>query len=384
MNECVKVIFAFLNMKIAIHTKVFATDAHESNVNFMHEIFKRLIKSHPEHEFIFIDDRPNDATYLKELNVSSLVFKTTKENPLWWSWWLNIKLPAVLKKQKADVLVSVFGISSLKTKLPQCLIIHELDFLHYPELFKKTHQYFYNQNTKKTLPKVNKIITRSHLLKNEILKNKAVDAGKIALIHGAAREMFQLVEPQSRIAIREKFTSGAEYFIYAGPIYLQKNLRNLLKAFSVFKKRQKSNMKLVLVGVVDKKSIPFTEILKTFKYRHDVLLINEPEEEELVNLLASAYALINPCINEGFSLTLIEAMACQIPVITSSITEIESDAVLTIDPENVDDIAQKMMLIYKDENMRSTLIKKGIEINKQFNWDKTAQLVWKCIEKTIG
>ncbi len=370
-------------MKIAINTKKFLTSSEGADEGFLNTIFTKIVRSHPEHEFIFVSDQIYEAAYLQETNTSFHAISLVKNNPLFWNWWLNFKLPAALKKLNADILISAYGASSINLKIPQVIFIHHLKFILHPELISKTLQFFYKRNLKKGITKVKNIIVRSHFLKVKLNQLKKLNENVITLITGAPRKIFKPVEQQVSNDIRDRYTSGTGYFIYVGEIYPQYNLLNLLKAFSVFKKRQKSSMKLVLAGLVDEKSKAFLEILKKYKYREDIVIINQPDDTELALILASAYAYINPCINEGFSLTLIEAMACQIPVITIPFSEMEAESVLAIDPENVNDIADKMMLIYKDENLRSDLIKKGNEETKKFDWDKAAQLVWESIEKAI-
>jgi glycosyltransferase involved in cell wall biosynthesis len=88
---------------------------------------------------------------------------------------------------------------------------------------------------------------------------------------------------------------------------------------------------------------------------------------------------------EGFGVPVLEAMQCDAPVITSagtSMSEIAGDAALYADPHDHTDIAERMIQLYKDERLRKELIEKGREIVKQYSWDKTAALLWQCIEKT--
>ena len=162
---------------------------------------------------------------------------------------------------------------------------------------------------------------------------------------------------------------------------------NLLKAFSIFKKKQQSNMKLLLAGRLAWKYDSFLESLKTYKYRSDVVITGYLDEKDLVKVIGSAYALLYPSLWEGFGVPILEAMKCNVPVITSSnspMQEIAKDAALYIDPSDHNDIADKMMLLYKDEALRKKLIQKGREIIPQYSWDKTADLLWQCVLKAIG
>ena len=65
------------------------------------------------------------------------------------------------------------------------------------------------------------------------------------------------------------------------------------------------------------KNESFIEALKTYKYRDDVLVTGYLPEQELVDLTGSAYALVYPSLWEGFGVPVLEAMRCEVPVITS-------------------------------------------------------------------
>ena len=146
-----------------------------------------------------------------------------------------------------------------------------------------------------------------------------------------------------------------------------------------------SNLKLVLAGRLAWKYKDFVESLKTYKYREDVVLTGYLNEEELVNVIGSAYALLYPSLWEGFGVPVLEAMQSGVPVITSensAMQEIAEDAALYINPVDHNDIAEKMMLLYKDENLRLQLIGRGKKISEQYNWERSAALLWEGIIKT--
>ena len=128
----------------------------------------------------------------------------------------------------------------------------------------------------------------------------------------------------------------------------------------------------------------FMESLKTYKYRDDVKMLGYLDEKELAKIIASAYSLVYPSLFEGFGVPVLEAMRCDVPVITSlnsPMQEITGEAAIYADPGSIEDIANKMMLLYKDENLRKELIEKGRLISKKYSWDRTAELLWQTILK---
>lgn len=133
-------------------------------------------------------------------------------------------------------------------------------------------------------------------------------------------------------------------------------------------------------------SIDYAEKLQTYKYREDVTVIRKVREEELPVLVASSYAMICLDQEESFTMPPVEAMQCRIPVIVPAsklMREWYDDAVLYTDGSNVNDIAEKMMQLYKDETFRKELIRKGDEMLKKYSWDQVADGWWQSILKAV-
>ena len=371
-------------MRIAVNTRFLLSDYLEGYGYFIYETFRRITANHPEHEFIFIFDRPFDERLVFGKNVKAVVTGPPARHPLLWKLWYDFRVPSILRKYKADVFVSCDGFCSLTTKVPQCLVLHDLAFLHHPSFIKKSHLLFFKKYTPRFLEKAKTVATVSEFSKKDMLAHYKMEPGKIDVVFSAAKEIFQPAGEEEKAVVKNKYTEGKEYFVYAGAIHPRKNLMNLLKAFSVFKKRQQTNMKLVLTGRLAWKYESFTKSLKTYKYRNDVVMTGYVEEGELVKIIGAACGLVYPSLLEGFGVPVLEAMLCDVPVITSansSMQEIANDAALYADANSYADIADKMMLLYKDENLRKQLIEKGRHIARQYSCNNTADLLWKSIVK---
>ena len=94
-------------------------------------------------------------------NILPVITGPKTKNRLLLQYWLNYKVPAVLRKHKVDVFVSI-GNCSLRTKVPQCLVINELAFLHYPQFFTRSWFRFHKKNTPGFLNKATIITTAAH------------------------------------------------------------------------------------------------------------------------------------------------------------------------------------------------------------------------------
>jgi glycosyltransferase involved in cell wall biosynthesis len=373
-------------MKIAVNARFLNASYREGFGNFIYEIFSRLVKRFPQHEFIFIYDRPVTETVISGANTRTVFTGPAARHPLLWKLWYDVRVPAVLRKYKADVFISCDGFCSLSTKVPQCLVIHDIAWYHYPSHVPRSHLLYFRRYIPRFLKKATTVVTVSEFSRQDIAAVFNTPPSKFTVIPNGVKAVFQPLSPDEKSLIKAKYTDSREYLVYTGAIHPRKNLINLLKAFSLFKKRLHTGMKLVIAGRLAWKNDDFSKKLKTYRYREDVVLTGYLEDAELARVTASAYAMVYPSLFEGFAVPVIEAMQAAVPVITSAnsaMAETGGDAALYADPADPADIAEKMMLLYKDENLRNELVRKGTDRARNFNWDDVAEQFWHAIQSTV-
>jgi glycosyltransferase involved in cell wall biosynthesis len=373
-----------IHMVIAVSTKSLAKETPATEDYFIKEVFGRIVRNNPQYQFIFIADRAFNLQLFEGDNVECIVAGPQTSQSLFWKYWYDVKVPSLLKKYNADVFVSFNGCCSLQTKLPQCLVMGGMSVLSHPSLLRKNLLSFYKKYTKAFLQKANTVVAFSDKNKKEIYSRYATDENKIAIIPPVARELYRPATQEEKGIVKAAYTEGKEYFINTAEITSTSNLLTLLKAFSVFKKRQQTSMKLVLTGSHGSGYKQFKESLQSYKYRYDVVVTGVLPEEELVKLLGAACALVLTANLQTTDSQELEAMKCDVPVVTttaSSFQEIAGETALYADPADIAAIAAHLMLLYKDENWRNSLIKEGREIVTHYNNDKTASLLWQAISK---
>ncbi len=373
-------------MIIAINTRCLNKDEPGECGNYLSEVFQRITNLHSGHTFIFLFDKPFKTEFIFPKNVIPVVTGPQGNTPAKWFIWYNIKIPLLLKKYQADVFVST-GFCSLTTKVPQCLILHDLSFLHFPSFVKKGHLSFYKTYTPRFLKKAKMIITISNFLKTGIADRYKIAQEKIQVAYAGINEIYQPVSMEERESVKEQYAEGNEFFIYLGEINSRNNIMNLLKAFSAFKKRQKSSMQLLIANEGQDNPEELITKLRSYKFRNDVKLLTGLSQWGKAKIIASAYAMVYMPFYDEFGTSLLKAMKSEVPVITSStgtMHEICGDAALYAAPENFKEIAVKMMQIFKDEKLRKEIIEKGKQRAKIFSWDNTTEVVWNNIVKTMS
>ena len=371
-------------MIIAVNTRFSGDGQQEEYENFMFECLSRITNKYPQHQFIYIFNKPFDNHLIFAKNVTAILAGPETKNTLLFQYWLNYKIPALLRKYKADVFISVDGVCSLRTKTPQCLIIDDLSFLWHSHFLKKHLARFYKKFTPKFLAKAKSIVTLSEFSKSVIVDRYKIPADKVDVLHTAIDEIFKPIDQSEKEMIKKDYTEGKEYFLFSGNINHQNNLINLLKAFSFFKKRQKSNMFLLIAG---KSEETFSNELKSYKFRNEVKVLDNLSTKELAKITAAAYALVYPVLYKDYAIAPLQAMQCNIPVVSSNTGALPSicgEAALYVNPEDFKDIAEKMMLVFKDENKVKELVSAGKIQIQQYQYKKTSDLLWQSILKAIN
>lgn len=374
-------------MIIAVNTRLLLKNKLEGIGWFTYETLKRITESHPEHEFIFLFDRPYDSSFIFSENVKPIVFGPPTRHPVLWHYWFNWRIPEILKKHKADIFLSPDGYLSLRTKVPQLAVIHDINFVHRPKDLPWLTSQYYNRYFPKFAQRAHRLATVSNYSKTDIAKNFNLNPDNIDVVYNGSNTIYTTL-PQDEIKkVRNKYTGGQPYFLFIGALHPRKNVEGLLEAFDRFKSETGSSEKLVIVGGQMFKAGTIYDVWSWMQHRQDVIFTGRIPSEELKQILGSALSLTFVPFFEGFGIPVVEAMSAGVPVIcsnTTSMPEVGGDAVIYVNPTRVDEIAEAMKKVSSDEALRKTLVQKGNEQHKKFTWNESARKLWESIETTIA
>ncbi len=373
-------------MKIAINTRLLLKDKLEGIGWYIYENFSRIAIAHPEHTFYFLFDRAFDNSFLFSSNIIPVVIKPPTRHPVLQYIWFEIMIPAALKKINPDLFISPDNYNSLSSKYKNIMVIHDLNFEHYPEFLPLKDRWFYRHFTPKYARKADHIITVSNYSANDIQKQYKISKEKITTIYNGANNSYRPLSEEEKSQTINKYTQGIPYFIFIGSLHPRKNISRLFSAFEKYKKETKTPTKLLVVGEKMFRSQGLKNTFKNLKYKDDIIFLGRKEPEELTYLLGSALSLTFTPIFEGFGIPVIEAFKSGVPVITSqstSLPEVCGDSALLVNPFNTSDIAEAMKKITFDKELRKELIRKGKKRASAFSWDKSAEELWNEIEKLL-
>ncbi|HBS85291.1 MAG: glycosyltransferase [Bacteroidetes bacterium GWF2_38_335] len=374
-------------MVIAVNTRLLIKGKLEGIGWFTCETLKRITQNHKEHKFVFIFDRKPDQEFIFSDNISPVVIPPQTRHPLLWKIWFDYSLPIVFKKHKPDLFLSPDGYLSLRTKVKSLPVIHDINFVHYPQDLPASTSNYYNKYFPKFAAKATRIATVSEYSKQDISKSFSIPLDKIDVVYNGCNEMYKPLSAEEIEAVRNARTNGEQYFVFVGALHPRKNVSRLLQAYDAFREETNCGVKMVIVGEKMFKTTDINSVYNSMKFRNDVIFTGRLSPADLRQVVGSALALTFVPYFEGFGIPIIEAMNCDVPVITSNVTsmpEVAGDAALLTDPFSVDSIRDAMIKMYKDEKLRKTLIEKSIVQRQKFSWDKSAENLWNSVEKTLG
>ena len=374
-------------MEIVVNTRLLLKNKLEGIGWFSYETLKRITTDRPDDHFIFLFDRDFDEDFIFSDNITPLILAPQARHPFLFYWWFEFSVASFLNKFNPDIFLSPDGYLSLKANCKQLAVMHDLNFEHYPNdlpfLVRKYYKHFFPLFAQKAT----RIATVSEFSKQDIVNTYNVSASKVDVVYNGCNSLYVPINDELKKHTKQKFSAKCDYFLFIGALHPRKNISRLFKAFDKFKNMQSSDIKMLIVG---EKYYWTSDIKHTYlnmQHKKDVIFTGRLAPEELKNVIGAALAMTYVPYFEGFGIPIVEAMNCDVPVITSDITsmpEIAGGAALLVDPFSVESIANAMLYLYKDDDIRNVLIEKGRKRKQDFSWNKTATALWQSIEQTVN
>jgi len=231
------------------------------------------------------------------------------------------------------------------SKAKKVTTYHDVVPIKYPQWSHPKIVAVQNRRLKIVESEIDMVICVSESTRKDLIEISKIPREKLKVIYEGVSEIFK-PHPLDKIrSFRNKYNLPQEFVLAIGGVGQRRNLNRVKDASKKYK--------LIISGV----DIPWVSY------------------EELPLLYASAKVLFYPSLYEGFGLPIVEAMASGTPVITSNISsmpEAGGDAAVYVDPENMEDMGDKLKQVMEDKSLRGELIKKGFIQAKKFSWQKCA------------
>lgn len=307
----------------------------------------------------------------------------------WYGWKEQFGLPLELNRQKLDLMHFTHFNSPILYFGKSIVTIHDITPFFFPghKMRSLTRRIGFRAVFYSSVIKASKVIAVSESTKSDIVKHFRIGKDRIEVIYEGVDGQFSgKRDSQTITALKKKYSLKKPFLFYTGVWRNHKNLVGLIKAFGVLKKKYKLEHDLVLGGNEDPY---YPEVRSTWEklgLSEDIKRVGFIPQKELPLFYNAASLFVIPSFYEGFGLIGLESFASETPVVSSnrtSLPEILGNAAIYFDPDNYEEMAQKMMLVLTDKKLYNELIQKGLEQVKKYSWEKMGRETLEIYKKIL-
>jgi glycosyltransferase involved in cell wall biosynthesis len=252
-------------------------------------------------------------------------------------------------------------------RVPLVSLVHDLQFLEYPQFFGEEQRRDRHRDYLDACQRADRVVCVSEFVRQTVLANSDVAPDRVHAIHSA---VLHATEPDPRgpemagqVLERIGIAGTRRFLLYPANAWPHKNHRRLLEAFAAYLRRcPASDLALVCTGAPGAAVDELKTLAGTLVPAGRFAFAGFLPEREFAAMLRSCRAVIYPSLYEGFGLPLLEAMACDRPVLcsnTTSLPEVAGDAAVLFDPLDTEGIVSAIETIESDPDLEKTLVGRG-------------------------
>jgi alpha-1,3-rhamnosyl/mannosyltransferase len=272
-------------------------------------------------------------------------------------------------------------------KAPTLLTVHDLIPIERPEYSSWRARLFFRLAMRLALWRSHGVISVSQSTLEDLQREFPNPASYVRIIPEAPDPIFYPRPGHSVEDVRERYGLPERFVLYVGSNKPHKNLTRLVEAWAQVVAEHPEAV-LVIAG----RWLPDYE---EPRIRAQVLGLEAPAlqwlgpipGEDLPLLYTAATLFVFPSLYEGFGLPPLEAMACGTPVAcadVSSLPEVVGDAAVLFDPTETASIAEALIELWSNANLRMDLWARGIRRAQRFTWEDTARQTLDVYRQIVG
>lgn len=279
-------------------------------------------------------------------------------------------MSGLARQEAVDVVHAIYFLPP-RTGRPTVLTVHDISFERFPQFFSRKSLLRDRFLVRASARTASRVITVSEASRRDLLELYGLPDDRVVAIPNGVNPRFRPA-PVLRDAAEPPDDSGSLKVLAVGTLQPRKNLLRLLDALSIV--ARKIPVRLRVVGPDGHQG---AAIRRRLGSAVPTEIVGWVSEEALAAEYQRADVFAYPSIYEGFGLPVIEAMACGTPVVTStggSLPEVAADAALVVDPYDVSALAEAILRIAEDGDLRRSLRARGLARAAEFTWERSARL----------
>jgi glycosyltransferase involved in cell wall biosynthesis len=351
---------------------------------YMKCLAEAVVARAPEHDFLLI--LPSGACEVVGFEDRQVEIVTASSK--YYSLREQVELPRLLRRHKVDVLHSPhFNIPVART-CPIVVTVHDVIYLACrQDLPSRLGRLYYRAMMAAAVRRSERVLTVSEFSKNDIVRYLNADPEKIEVVFPAVDPAFELVTDRGKIeAVLSRYRLDEDYILYAGIYRPRKNHAGLLRAFRQFLKSGAQG-KLVLAGPLAEGEAELLRLASELGVANKVVVTGFVPDSDLPALYSAARVYACPSLYEGFGFTVLEAMACAVPVVCSpatSLPEVAGEAALYAEAQDPEEFATALERAFFEPELRQKLIEKGLKNCRRFSWQSAADATLAVYQRAAG
>jgi glycosyltransferase involved in cell wall biosynthesis len=276
-----------------------------------------------------------------------------------------------LVRRRPDWYLSTFFLPPV-TPCRAAVLVHDMSFRAHPEYFPPFIALYMRILTGLAIHRAERVIALSEFTRREILRFHPAVSEKTVVVLPGIDATFHPASGADDAATLAPYGLAPGYILALGNIHPRKNLARLLDAYALLRRQRADVPPLVWAGMPRWSSADLVARAQAA----GVLLPGFIAQSAMPALYRQAALLVYPSLYEGFGLPPAEALACGTPVVTSNTTslpEAVGKAALTVDPTDVNALAEAMTRLLEDADLHAALCSAGLMWTQRFTWPTTAQ-----------
>ncbi len=237
---------------------------------------------------------------------------------------------------------------------------------------------------RRALSRAARVIAVSQATSRDVVRHFQLDPARLEVVYNAIDDHFsESGSDEDRQRSLERYGVNYPFLLYAGSVKPQKNVVRLIEAFAALKGDLSAGgaldpLKLIVIGDEPTNNPDLRRAVVRCRIEQDVRFLGFVPRDVLRVFYQAAEAFVFPSLYEGFGLPPLEAMAQGTPVVVSGVSalpEVVGEAAVTVNPENVFDIARGMRRALLEPGTRNMLRRRGLEQVRRFSWERSVKRV---------
>lgn len=337
-------------------------------------LIRNLIELDGTNEYFVFTDRKEPLKGMESAEWVWIPLVSKYLRPL----WDNVQLVHCLKKYSVDLFHDTRNVLPVKSPCANIVTLHDMAPFIYPETFGWVRRLDHHFNMKNAAGKAMKIITDSEFSRQDIVNVLDVPDENVVAVYLGVSDNFKVIKDISALnEFRKKYSLPEKFILTVGTSQTRKNIPSIIDGFNMVKNTTGNSYSLVMAGT--KKLLGNSD--------NNVCYLRSISDDELPLLYNCADIYISASSYEGFGLSILEAMACGVPVIAgrnSSVPEVVGDSAMFIDNPGAPGVAQALNKLLSDKPGQTALSERSVYRSEKFSWRKTAKETLDVYKKVLN